>query len=408
MTKHWLRILYRNAVVLFSIFVFFCLVLVQLGITPVRMNKLGICDYLGVNYPCVPLFDPVFYRHRYGISSSFSDDDVLGVAMNEGIKKGHVLHPGPKTFKIVVMTKDEWPLIRSWVLYHAKIFGGENLYVLDGSSDPDQIRFLQDAARRLNVVVFFTKSNLHQLQGEINNIMRSIANSTDFLTKVDSDEFIVRLEHSADYGLRDFSVSGIRDEINNLFVDGRRYKFTYYSHSVPITNCTFGDDPAATIYFEKPWETSLKTFFLGFSFQGADLGNHFGLVREPPFTNKDFLASDLAIAHYHYGCFDVRIYNTKKALLSLGYINENDPINVQIDKLGRLDAASINSGHKVQIFLEFLKDPVSFRSKNEVRSTVNTDPLNKDVMIFHGINTLVTQLHCEWEGRCEIFDDSKN
>ena len=69
-------------------------------------------------------------------------------------------------------------------------------------------------------------------------------------------------------------------------------------------------------------------FFVGATFAGADLGNHFGRVREPPSSNQDFLSSDLAIAHYHYGCFDVRMFNTKKALLSLGYIIESDPVDV--------------------------------------------------------------------------------
>jgi hypothetical protein len=404
--KNWLRIASRNYVSCFSVSLFLTLLTVSL----VRYNKrvkAGHCELLGVTYPCAPIFDPVFYRSRYGYPTSVSDEDLLQVAANEGIKHGHLLHPGEKIFKIVVMTMDEWPLIRSWVLYHAHIFGGENVYVLDGSSNPDQISFLKKAALRLGVVVFFTSSSLHHLENEINIIMRSIAYSTDFLTKSDSDEFIVRLEHNADYGLRDFSVAGIRDEINRLPVDGRRYKFTYYSHSVPITNCTFGDDPAITIYFEKPWEATLKTFFVGPAFASADLGNHFGRVREPTFSNTDFRASDLAIAHYHYGCFDVRMFNTKKALLSLGYISENDPVNVQIGKLSQLDAGSINSGHKVMIYLDYLRDPVNYRLNNEHRSSANTDPLHKDVMIFHGISTLVSQLTCEWEGKCEDFKNSK-
>jgi len=205
---------------------------------------------------------------RYGYSTDTKNDEELTVfAKTDGIKHGHMLHPYQKIFKFVIVTKDEWPLIRSWILYHAYIFGGENLYVMDGSTNSDQISFLKNAAKRLGVVVFFTKSNLNQLETEMNSLMLSIADSTDFLTKSDTDEFIVRLEHSDDYEKRTFSTSNVRDEINNLHVDGRRYKFLYYSHSIPVTNCTFGDDPAATTFFEKPWKTDLKTFFVGKSFQ---------------------------------------------------------------------------------------------------------------------------------------------
>ena len=44
-----------------------------------------------------------------------------------GIGQGRRSHAGRKTLKILLMTKDEWPLLRSWVLYHADLVGGSNL-----------------------------------------------------------------------------------------------------------------------------------------------------------------------------------------------------------------------------------------------------------------------------------------
>lgn len=118
----------------------------------------------GVTYPCAPLFDPSFYRNRYGrVSFSESDEQLLSIAKNEGIKKGHLLHPGSKIFKIVVMTKDEWPLIKSWVLYHARIFGGENLYVLDGSTNPDHFYSSLPASDILSLS-HFRFYNFHRLK----------------------------------------------------------------------------------------------------------------------------------------------------------------------------------------------------------------------------------------------------
>lgn len=360
---------------------------------------------LGVKYSCSSHFDATFYRKRYGFSSPpfFSDSDLEKIAKTEGIRQGHQLHSGSRTFKIVVMTKDEWPLIRSWVLYHAHIFGGENIYILDGSSNTDQISFLREASRRLGVVVFFSQSNLHELQTEVNTILSSLSESSDFLTKCDSDEFIVRLEYSSHSDLLAFSSSGVRDVVNRLPIDGKRYKFTYYSHSVPITNCSFGDDPALTTFFEHPWKTTLKTFFASGSFESTDIGNHNGKVREPPFSNDGFHATDLAIAHFHYGCFDVRMFNTKKALLSLKFISESDSNQEQIAKLIALDTSKVNSGHKVSIYLEFLTDPAAFRLKNEHRSTSNTNPHNKEVIVFHGIRSVVEQKMCEWDGQCDII-----
>jgi hypothetical protein len=100
--------------------------------------------------------------------------------------------------------------------------------------------------------------------------------------------------------------------------------------------------------------------------------------------------TDLAIAHYHYGCFDVRMFNTRKALLGCGFFQDEDPPDVVMEKLAALDQLKVNSGHKVGIYLDFLKDPVAYKKKLEMRSTENLVP----EYIFDGIRSITVRLTC--------------
>ena len=83
-----------------------------------------------VSYDCSSNFDPLFYRRLHSESAlAFLDDSALERHYSDfGVLAGHRGHSGQRTMKIILMTRDDWPLIRSWVLYHADVFGGENLY----------------------------------------------------------------------------------------------------------------------------------------------------------------------------------------------------------------------------------------------------------------------------------------
>jgi hypothetical protein len=80
---------------------------------------------------CPPIFDWDYYTSTYADAAKMDSAAALHHFNTVGILEGRRCHAGPKIFKILVMTMNEWPLIRSWTLYHASIFGGENLYILD-------------------------------------------------------------------------------------------------------------------------------------------------------------------------------------------------------------------------------------------------------------------------------------
>ena len=108
---------------------------------------------------------------------------------------GSAKYPRPpgKVFKVVLMTSNEWPLVKQWTLYHEKMFGFSNLYILDGSNDENCVEFLLFARDTLGVNVIFSQANLNEVQKELNEIMENVAASSDLIIKLDTDEFIAAL-----------------------------------------------------------------------------------------------------------------------------------------------------------------------------------------------------------------------
>lgn len=86
-----------------------------------------LCELEGTVYECGSIFDWRFYTTRHTKLANFSASEATAHWLSKGIAEGRRSHAGRKTLKILLMTKDEWPLLRSWVLYHADLVGGSNL-----------------------------------------------------------------------------------------------------------------------------------------------------------------------------------------------------------------------------------------------------------------------------------------
>lgn len=122
---------------------------------------------------CNSIFDWKWYSEYYGISFG-NESDAFEHWRTKGIDLGYRFHPGPRVFKVIVITRNEWPMIKSWVLYHSKIFGPRNVYVISGCSDPRSIHFLQHAHSSMGVHVSFSKANLNELREELQSLAESI------------------------------------------------------------------------------------------------------------------------------------------------------------------------------------------------------------------------------------------
>jgi len=272
-----------------------------------------------------------------------------------------------KSVKIVLMTKNERYLIKSWIKYHGEIFGYENLYIIDDSTDVDILKYYQSISHLpIKFYINDINSNLNTLTLKINEIMNSIKNECDFMIKLDTDEFIGVYDiHTNDIFI---DKEKVRNSFNNLVINGYAYKCGYTMESYPTSH---KNNPLDYVYFCNPHETNFKTFFYSNTFLHIDLGSHNGAVISPYQNDNKENKTDIMIVHYHYQSFQSYINNCKQAVVSHGYIHPNDTKEVQIQKLSITNHYA-PSHHKINKYLKYLSEPTKYL--DEYYTQFNNDP----------------------------------
>lgn len=333
-----------------------------------NLNPELVCTGWNVTYDCTHIFDATYYRETYPELRSLDSHELSRHWENHGSLEGRRQHAGARIMKIVLVTKDEWPLLKSWTLYHAHLFGGENIYILDSSVKPQAIRFLADAKKVLGVHVMKTKASLNNIADEMNNLMRSVAHSCDFITKLDTDQFIAL--HTETDGSHTYTTSGIIEYLDTLPMNGLRYRFGYALEVAGATGkCNAEDDPARMTMFRTPSSPAVHSFFAGYSFASTDLGNNFGKVVSPPYNTLDFVVTQVSILHFHNQCYSVMLTNTLRTLLSHGYVKRGDNATDMVKKLEHLVGGhkgrdcTVPNCHKIWAYLDHLYDATESRKK---------------------------------------------
>lgn len=99
-----------------------------------------------------------------------------------GVNASH--RPKGDVLKLLLMTRNEWPLLREWVYYHGAMLGFQNLHIFDGSTDPRCIQFLKEARKQYGLNVVFTQTDLNGLSALITDAAKKLAPDADFFAKV--------------------------------------------------------------------------------------------------------------------------------------------------------------------------------------------------------------------------------
>ncbi len=340
------------------------------------------------------IFDTEFYQTLY--HHQLEGMSPYKHFVTKGMFEGKRTHRGMRILKIILLTKDEWPILKWWILYHGDRFGFENLYILDGSERLECIEFLKMAETKWKVNVIRTNHGLNELEQDLTNIMLDLAYSSDYVTKLDTDEFIAL--NAVDISKGPFLLHGMTRELDRIVYDGRIVKFGYTTLGWPNqTICEARDGLNNTdllldkaLYFTEPIPTTFKSILPSISVTNSDLGNHRGDVH-PDFTLYDCMLSDgsiqsippthhvtnLSIIHFHFGCFEEFIANTEKAVVSHRYIKGNETREEKIHILAPLIAdftkeCNINSCHKVANYVEYLNDTESCKTKYYATMPTNT------------------------------------
>ena len=298
-----------------------------------------------------------FFRLRNPKDTSIVSFERLA-EIERRIREGRINPDGHRVLKIVMMTRNEYPLIVSWIEYHGKVYGFENLYIIDASDEPKVIAALK-SAEKLGVSVNYSHANLNEVQVEIDDLMKSLVPSCDLVIKLDTDEFIayynpITLSLSTDRNV-------IMSYLDSLAFDGRKYTIGYYAINTNVTKGCIADNPVKsfTTFALFPWP-KFKVIVPAATFHSMDLGGHVGTVVAP--YNGEPHNTNITIFHYHNHCYQRLMTVTKQAIMRHNYIHLNQSASIQIEILTHLSkgypkVCNINSCHKVFGYLQHLLDP---------------------------------------------------
>ena len=237
---------------------------------------------------------------------------------------------------LFLVTKNESPILRSWILYHGNIVGFKNIYVIDSSSDKSAKSIVQSLKKTHQINLSYATDDLSVMAVKVSQNMRRSKHKSHFLMKIDTDEMLVLyLEKS-----RTISVNSsvIRQYFNKLPYEGMKYRYQLFAENVINPKCKANDDILLkTELFTSSKHSTFKPkyFYPSFSFNYTDLGCHGGKV-DQIYEKKGYYQTNLGLIHYHNSCFEKRIELDMGALYSRKYISENDSIQKKIEKLKKL------------------------------------------------------------------------
>jgi hypothetical protein len=184
--------------------------------------------------------------------------------------------------KIFTMVKDEVDIVRDWIIYHASMFGYDNIYVIDNYSTDGTYEILQEYSN----AIYVRREHDYGRKGEF---MTELINNyciNNIAMPIDIDEFIVYYDNgiSVDKNL-------IHNYLNNL-PRNNIYKMNYI-HSLITNNNGY---ERATVESEEGYYIDLhgiaKSFINTSYFRiNMDHGNHL--------QTNDYFLTKLCLIHYH-------------------------------------------------------------------------------------------------------------
>ena len=257
---------------------------------------------------------------------------------------GPLARPSEDTIlKLVLMSKNEWPLLKDWILYHGALVGFQNLYIIDGSTDRESISFLAHVRDHYGVSVIFSKATLTQIPSVLTEIARALAHSCDFIIKMDTDEFLAGHKGSSrcDFASENKNVNSTLDchlspyamkqAANSLrkIATGGRLRLGWETN--PLLQQGICDDPKRKNDFLS-WPFThgayplqdYKTICDARTCAGLDLGGHWDRFQPPVKNRHDGINTEIGAFHFHQRCWEAQAEQAKKVIVSQGFIGEND------------------------------------------------------------------------------------
>eukprot|EP00667_Euglena_gracilis_P018891 EG_transcript_20161 len=260
--------------------------------------------------------------------------------------------PGPFLRLKGISVRSPGPLLQLWVLYHAHVFGFQNIIVLDESTRQEPLTFLQ-RMQQLGMTVLRTSGGLNKIQRAMDYLFGCLRWSADYFIKLDTDEFLISFDTEMSIDANDVFKS-----IRTAKLNGHRGRITRtFLYEPNDTNVCWPLGETFNIH-----DMTSKAFLPAATFSESDIGFH--ICKSMPEFNEE-KKIPLSMLHFHFLCYDEWIWIARDVLLSHHYLQPGDTKKQQLKKLKPLARTQTTSFHKVRIYLEHLTNEANLRKTTQ-------------------------------------------
>ena len=264
-------------------------------------------------FTCNSIFDWKYYRTFNKLDNINSSSTAWSHFLSTGISLGLPIHPPPRVIKLILLTKDEWPMLKSWVLYHGNLVGYNNLYIISGCTEYKPLQFLAQVKHiHPTINILYTQAGLDKLNKYIQSIFTQLRYSTDLITKFDTDEFISLYCHNSSYFQHSSTDLNKYLTYTLPYGIGGRYFFGYHLPAIPVLPDSYTTNPSTTTTMTNTATTSAESSSVSIStnptspmpplIRDASLTfQHFKHIRYEPKYGKVMFYSPI-FKHVDLGC----------------------------------------------------------------------------------------------------------
>jgi hypothetical protein len=261
--------------------------------------------------------------------------------------------------KIFTMVKDEADIVNDWIIYHASMFGYDNIYVIDNYSTDGTYELLQKYTPGINLY----RERDYKKKGEYMTHLINTYAKNNIAFPIDIDEFIVYYDNN------NISVDKnvLNPYLNNL-PKARVYKANYIQSLITQDG---GYQRATTdaneAYYEVLPGNMSKSFVNTNYYNGSfDHGNHIPC--------NDFHLTKICLIHFHHR----NLEQMKKKILNnvLGFDYKNDLKSLK-DLLNKNQHC--NGHHHVTNQIEILENRYKLPVHNSNPNHININVFNQRI-----------------------------
>jgi len=234
------------------------------------------------------------------------------------------------------ITKDEYDLIESFILFYGTIFGYNNVVIIDNGSTDKRVLDVYKKYPLIDITV--DTFPFTEVTEKMTSHILSHKGKCDWMLLLETDEFLYWEGEDL------LDNEKVRSYIETLPCQSRFCKV--YS-SVVNPDSEFTCPPMEITKFSKPYED--KVIIKMSTFKKMDLWPHHTVPSE-----KENTTEGLCLLHFHNTGQKRHIERTLSLLKGYGYINGTEPVEEQIQRCKDVISVQLYGYHRMQYYLDHL------------------------------------------------------